>query len=397
MTDQARLALEATRRLRQSIASRGLTGTEQVALGRDLERIEHALAGARAATTTTTTRSPTPARYGGDPYSVGLATPADLQRDLAGQGPGGGAPSPRPASGASPATSASPAPAAPPKNPLADMGAVGDIVAAINFPSFVASLVTGTFQAIVDATAQQLREYAQLVASLSRSVDDFAREHVTDDQVRSSLAGKFPNELIHKAPPPGQTGATRLELAAGADGTSPSWLAQFGLAGEELSGELVSGALVEAARTRLAEERMQTLAAMVLMGINRIVVNDGDIQAKLQFHAQLKSRTDVELAMAQASDGSISQRALGGGAAPALMVSTTKVNAQADANAKANLTGQVRIRFRTETFPLERFADSAAIQLLNRHARWSGEPASPVAPAAAGPATPPEPGGGGTP
>jgi len=58
--------------------------------------------------------------------------------------------------------------------------------------------------------------------------------------------------------------------------------------------------------------------------------------------------------------------------------------------------GEVRITFRTETFPLERFADSAAIQLLNRHARWTGDgkPAEPGA--AATPATtttPPTPGG----
>jgi hypothetical protein len=164
---------------------------------------------------------------------------------------------------------------------------------------------------------------------------------------------------------------------------------------EELTPELVGGPLVEAGRTRVAEQRMQSLAAMVLMGINRIVINDGDIQAKLQFHAQLKSTTDVELATAQVNDGSIAQRPIGAGAsAPTLMVSTAKVNAQSDASAKATLTGQVRIRFRTETFPLERFADSAAIQLLNRHARWTGDgksadgaaPAAPGAPAAPPPA-----------
>ena len=107
-------------------------------------------------------------------------------------------------------TAPPPAPApAPSKNPLADIRAAGETVDAINFPAFVASLVTGTFKAIVDATSQQLREYADLVSNLSRSVDDFGREHVSDDQVRASLASKFPNDLIHKAPPPGQTGCSR--------------------------------------------------------------------------------------------------------------------------------------------------------------------------------------------
>jgi len=368
MTDHAALAREAARRLRQSSAFRGLASGEQAAVGRDLERIERALA--------------TP-RYGGDPYAIAQATPADLQRDLAGPG----AP-PASSSGNAPAPAPAAPPPAPAKNPLADMKAAGEIADAINFPAFVASLVTGTFKAIVDATAQQLREYADLVANLSRSVDDFGREHVSDDQVRASLADKHPAELVHQAPPPGQTGATKLALASGAEGTSPSWLAQYGLGGQPLDADLVAGPLVDAGRTRLAEQRMQTLATMVLMGINRIVINDGDIQAKLQFHAQVNTKTDVELATAQVNDGSIAQRTVGGAAAPTLMVSTAKVNAQSDASAKANLTGQVRIRFRTETFPLERFADSAAIQLINRHAQWNA-----AAPAAPGQPAAPEPTG----
>lgn len=367
MTEHAALALEAARRLRHSTAFRGLTSGEQATVGRDLERIERALAGQPRA------------RYGGDPYSIAQATPDDLQRDLGGSGP-----SAPPGSGnqqrAVTQTPPAPAAPAPAKNPLADIKAAGETVDAINFPAFVASLVTGTFKAIVDATSQQLREYADLVANLSRSVDDFGREHVSDDQVRASLAGKFPKDLIHKAPPPGQTGSTKLALTASSEGTSPSWLAQYGLGGQPLDADLVAGPLVEASRTRLAEERMQTLAAMVLMGINRIVINDGDISAKLQFHAQVNTKTDVEIATAQINDGSISQRAITGAAAPTLMISTAKVNAQSDASAKASLTGQVRIRFRTETFPLERFADSAAIQLINRHAQWNATPAAPGAP-----------------
>jgi hypothetical protein len=382
MTATRDQALEATRRLRASPAFRGLSSIEQAALGRDLERIERALGGPLPAAPVALPVG-RPRRYGGDPYAIAAATPDDLQRDLA--GPGGGAQGQPAHTGQAPA--AAPAPAPPPaKNPLADMKVAGEIVDAINFPAFVASLVTGTFRAIVDATAQQLREYADLVANLSRSVEDFAAEHVTDDQVRSTLASKHPGDLLHRAPPPGQTGATRLEVKEASHGTSPAWLANYGMGGEQLTPELVDP-LVEAARTRVAEQRMQSLAAMVLMGINRIVVNDGDIQAKLQFHAQLKSSTDVELATAQVNDGSIAQRPIGAGSgAPTLMVSTAKVNAQSDASAKATLTGQVRIKFRTETFPLERFADSAAIQLLNRHARWTGD--GKPADGAAAPATP---------
>jgi hypothetical protein len=79
------------------------------------------------------------------------------------------------------------------------------------------------------------------------------------------------------------------------------------------------------------------------------------------------------------------------------MVSTINVNAQADVAVRANLVGEVAIKFRTETFDINRFADTQAIQLLTRHSRMTGESAAAPAPAegrAAGSSGPPA--GGGT-
>ncbi len=377
MNEKTQLALGATRRLRDSAAFRGLTGPERDRVGADLDRIERALGGA-------TLRSVGP-RYG-DPYAIAHATPADLQRDLGGPGPSPSAAS-RP--GAAPAA---PQPAAPArKTAFEQFAATGDAVDAVNFPGFVASLIQGTFQAIVDATAQQLREYADLVGNLSRSVDDFARDNVSNDQVRAHLSRH--RELRHVAPPPGSGAETSLAVADDAEGTSPSWLADYGLEGEELTPELVAGPLLDAGRTQLAEQRMSTLASMVLMGINRIVVSDGDIRAKLQFHANVREKTDAELATTQLGQG-IAARSTA--PAASLMVTTVKANTQAEASLKANLTGEVRVAFRTETFPLERFADSQAIQLLNRHAKWKGDVANAPAAAPAGPpGAPPPPREGG--
>lgn len=379
MNEKAQLALGATRRLRDSAAFRGLSGSERDRIGADLDRIERALGGA--------TPRLVSAGYG-DPYAIAQATPADLQRDLAGPGRSPLVPA---RAGAVPASP--PPPAAPPrKTAFEQFGATGEAVDAINFPGFVASLIQGTFQAIVDATAQQLREYADLVGNLSRSVEDFARDNVSNDQVRAHLSKH--RELRHVAPPPGSGAETSLAVNADAEGTSPTWLADYGLDGEELTTDLVAGPLFDAGRTQLAEQRMSTLASMVLMGINRIVISDGDIRAKLQFHANISEKTDAELATAQMGQG-----IAGRSAAPAasLMVTTVKANTQAEASLKANLTGEVRIAFRTETFPLERFADSQAIQLLNRHAKWKGDAANaPSAAPAAPPGAAPSPRGGST-
>jgi len=50
-------------------------------------------------------------------------------------------------------------------------------------------------------------------------------------------------------------------------------------------------------------------------------------------------------------------------------VNTSSLNAQSDINVRADLTGQVKVKFKSDAFPLERFADSAAIQLINQNAR----------------------------
>jgi len=70
------------------------------------------------------------------------------------------------------------------------------------------------------------------------------------------------------------------------------------------------------------------------------------------------------------------------------MVNTTSLNAQSDINVRTDLTGEVRVKFRSETFPLARFADSAAIQLINQNARVP-QAAPAAAPQPGSQATPP--------
>jgi hypothetical protein len=127
------------------------------------------------------------------------------------------------------------------------------------------------------------------------------------------------------------------------------------------------------------------------MGINRVVVSDGDIKARLQFHAAARETTKAEI---EAQQVGIAAQQVSSANTTSMLVSTLKANAQADVAIKTDLMGEVRIAFRSETFPLERFADSAAIQLINRHARWKNDPPSasaaaevPAAPAATEAAT----------
>jgi hypothetical protein len=135
---------------------------------------------------------------------------------------------------------------------------------------------------------------------------------------------------------------------------------------------------------------------MVLMGINRVVVDDGEISAKLQFHIDATEATNIRFDQTKTTAGNMSGYA---GRSPfgaqSVMVNTASLNAQSDLNVRADLTGQVRVKFRSETFPLERFADSAAIQLISSNAKVpqpaaaSAAPGGAPAPATAAPAPAP--------
>jgi hypothetical protein len=372
MTDRARLALAAAQAVRRSSGYAALETRERQQLDVHLGQLEQALAYGNGS-------------EGRDPYAVPLETPADLQRGFG----------PAPRSTPSPTTqTASPPPAAAPPPGTEVIGArARQALEAVDFPSFVAGLVSGTFQAIVDSTAQQVREYAQLVASITKSVGEFSRDNVSPNQVRDFLVGRHPKDLVLVIPKAGERGSPRLRPRS-KNAESPAWLAQYGLADQELSDELVEGPLIEAAKLHLGEERLQTLATMVLMGINRIVVNDGQIKARLQFHASARESLKADVAMQSVGQQlGIAGRDTQMQSAVSTMVSTINVNAQADVAVRANLVGEVAIKFRTETFDINRFADTQAIQLLTRHSRMTdGAPAA-ATPGGAAPAVAPPTGG----
>jgi hypothetical protein len=61
----------------------------------------------------------------------------------------------------------------------------------VDFPGFVSDLIGGVFQAVVDASVQQMREYAELLEGASKSVDDFADDNSDEGQVRAHLSEHF--------------------------------------------------------------------------------------------------------------------------------------------------------------------------------------------------------------
>jgi hypothetical protein len=265
----------------------------------------------------------------------------------------------------------------------------------IDFPDFVAGLVHNTFDAIVDASIRQMEAFADLVSSVAKTADDFARDNVTANHARDWLVQQYPNDLQldltngpkvvpKQKPPSNQDGADGVDQ----EPNSPEWLADYGLEGQDLTEELTEQQLVPLARGRVGQSRQQMLATMVLLGMNRVIVRDGSITARLRFRAVASDHAKVDYAVSDDPSGGSDwgARASSAYAVPTTKVSTVGVNVQTDSNLNAELFGEVKINFVSETLPLDRFVDDARRTLLERHARAR----SPQAPAAvtASPAPP---------
>jgi hypothetical protein len=102
-----------------------------------------------------------------------------------------------------------------------------------------------------------------------------------------------------------------------------------------------------------------------------VVVKDGSISARLRFRAEASDVAKVDYAVSDDPGADSSWGVRGSPTYPAAStkVSTVGVTAQSDANLKAELFGEVKINFASETLPLEKFADDARRTLLERHAR----------------------------
>jgi len=303
----------------------------------------------------------------------------------------------------------------------------------VNFPNFVSSLIEGVFHSIVKSSIEQMHAYADLVANVSKTLNQFRDENVTDNQGRDFLIQQFPDTF-------------QLNLDTGEDGSQQPRVAlkdgvdeqaalkkvnSLPIEGGPITGlddETVEGKLVPAARTQLATSRQQLLATMVLMGINRIVVTDGRIQAKVLFDFSAKDNFKFQKSATQFDYGnqytttgsSPSDSSSGGGSGgysdtsgsspsyeddqrdasyytkgqyqttttPVIKLqSATQSASTGDLTTKATLSGLVEVNFKSETYPLEKMADSFQIGQIQNAAK-PGQ-AKPVPATTGSTATPP--------
>lgn len=301
-------------------------------------------------------------------------------------------------------------------------GVAGALLQAVSFPAFVTGLIDGVFHSIVESSIKQMEAYAKLVADVAKSLNQFRDDNTTQNQGRDHLVEQFP-EIFELTMDTGEFGGfgeegqtsngPRVTLREGVDERAALSRVNSALPLEQpitrLDDELVEAVLVPAARTQLATGRQQLLATMVMMGMNRIVVTDGKISAKVMYDFQARDNMQFRrsaqkfdydknlrsVAQEGSYEGSSAESTRGysrtaegaydtGGrdasyyskgtykttSQPVLkLASASQTSIDANLQTRASLAGSVEVNFKSDYLPLEKLANPESIAAIQMNAQ----------------------------
>jgi hypothetical protein len=254
-----------------------------------------------------------------------------------------------------------------------------DLVGAVDFPKFVSGLIEGVFTSIVDSSIRQMEAYGKLLEAVVKNVEQFAADNVSQNQARDYLQDRFPDTFTVNV----DSDQPRLGLKDGADDDSLARVKQqMGLEQDiDLDDEESEAELARRAQLEMARMRQQQLATMVLLGINRIIVTDGLINAKVVFEVKASDQAERTNRASMYDTQSRSRQTQSGGgwfssdydrtqeAHRTVVSSSTTDESESKAQLKANLTGEVRVNFKSDVFPLSSMTSPAELFAVNERAK----------------------------
>jgi hypothetical protein len=271
----------------------------------------------------------------------------------------------------------------------------GALVKKVDFPKFVGGLIKNVFQAIVESSIEQMRAYGELISNVAKTVDQFMTDNISQGAGRDWLAQRYPDALgvevtenaggfAEGTPPPpptvtlvprGDDPEQRLQDISRDLGIEPPVT--------DISDPNAELKIVTAARMQMAKSRQQLLSSMVMLGINRIVVTDGTINAKVVFdmRAEDKARRNYTASMNDVSSQKHRDKteiSYGAWFSPidagftseneqshvATVGSAVDETSESKAEVKAKLSGEVRVNFKSDYLPLEKMATPEMMSVI---------------------------------
>lgn len=305
-------------------------------------------------------------------------------------------------------------------------------VQGINFPGFVSGLIQNVFQAIVTTSIQQMEEFSKMIASVAKSLEQFMKDNISENAGRDHVKEKFP-EMFEIGMDDSDIPQPKLKVREGVEESVALARVNSSISFEggalkslDLSDANVEQALVVGARLQLAKQRQQMMASTVLLGINRIVVTSGKIKAKVNFQFQARSNRSLErsaqaMDLARDENGILQTTRTASGTSegsdkrnytrdkdgaidsaheryakgsfqfedkPVITAMSTATEGTTEQlQAKADLTGDIEVNFKSDYLPLDKMATPGMIAAI----QGNSTPVDPNVLPSARVATPPPP------
>lgn len=237
-----------------------------------------------------------------------------------------------------------------------DTRAFKELVDSVDFPKFVADLLKAVFDANLKVMKQQTDAYIKLMKEATKSAADFIKK-VKDDESFAKLA-ESRSDKYNVTTEKQADGSSKLAL------TTPE--------GEkvDLEDSEVKRHILEA-KINMAKEHRAALREILLMGVTRLVVNKGEIEASVEFSIKASRESkahhddqninvvNMEMAYEPPLGG------LFGGPSGSMSMSNTNIQVntsdkKATDDLSATLKGKVKIDFKTDYFKLDNFANMYA-------------------------------------
>jgi hypothetical protein len=243
---------------------------------------------------------------------------------------------------------------------------------AIDFPGFVTSLITGVFQSIQTSSIQQLQAFSDLLGAVNATTSDFATTQITDARAAAWLAEHFSVFAVET-----DGDGVRVTLRSGAEMPAADQLARTLEATTSEVRSVDEGDLNESllplVRRKLARDRQAMLSTMVLMGLQRVVVDDGHIQASMDLRVDARSTAEqtsgeqLDTRVETEASGSFGMGAWGASARMAASVGYVKTDerhTREDIAVQAGLRSNVEVRFHTEPLDTHRMASNRTLDQI---------------------------------
>jgi hypothetical protein len=252
-------------------------------------------------------------------------------------------------------------------------GTVRALRDAIDFPSFVTSLINGVFQSIQNSNIQQLQSFAELMEAVNSSTEAFGTQHIGMAQAAQWAASRFSGMQVDVVDD------SEVELSLSDDAELPardqlqSVLEATGEEVDSIDDSDLTTTLLPLVQRKLARDRQSLLSTMIMMGLQRVVVDDGQLQASMRL--QVDARSIAEQSTLDSVDSRIIAEAggsFGVGSWGASAKMTTNVGfvhsderySREDIAASAGLRSSVNLRFRTLPLDVTRMTSNRSLQQI---------------------------------